>query len=119
MPVTTRMTTIQVVAEKNSLRASELSRIAGRREQISEPAHRLDDVDAELFSDAADEYLYRVGVAIEILIVQMLDQLAARNYAAGMVHEVGKQAIFVRRELDRISFDRHPASAGIEANLPT
>ena len=93
MPVTTRITTVQVVAEKNSRRASELRRIARWCEQIAKPAHGLYDIDAELFAHAADEHLDGVGVAIEILVVEMLDQLAARDHAAGMMHEVRQQAI--------------------------
>src|SRR5262249_37667832 len=107
MPVTTRLTPVQRGAEKNSRRASELRRIARRSEQIAKPAHGLDDIDAELFAHAADEDLDGVGVAIEILVVEMLDQFTARNHAAGMVHEVGQQAIFVRGELYRIAVDRH------------
>src|SRR6516162_1295242 len=105
MPVTTRITTVQVVAEKNSRRWSE---------QIAEPAHGLDDIDAELFADAADEHLDGIGVAIEVLVVEMLDQFAARDHAAGMMHEVGEQAIFVRGEFDRIAIDGHAAGAGVE-----
>src|SRR5712691_1386803 len=116
MPVTTRITTVQVVAEKNSRRASELSRIARRREQIAEPAHGLDDVDAELLADAADENFDGVGIAVEILIVEMLDQLAARYHAAAVMHEIGEQAVFVRRELDRVAVHGHAPGAGIEAH---
>src|SRR5215831_2161548 len=115
MPVTTRITTVQVVAEKNSRRASELRRIARWSEQIAKPAHGLDDIDAELFANAADEHLDGIGVAIEVLVVEMLDQFAARDHAAGMMHEVGEQAIFVRGELDRIAVDGHAAGTGVEA----
>src|SRR5262245_45694668 len=114
MPVTTRITTVQVVAEKKSLRASELRRIARRREQIAEPAHGLDDVDAELLADAADEHLDGVGVAVEILVVEMLHQLAARDHSASMVHEIGQQTIFVAGELHGIAVDAHAAGAGVE-----
>src|SRR5262252_10934408 len=116
MPVTTRITTVQVVAEKNSRRASELRRIARWGEQIAEPAHGLDDIDAELFADAADEHLDGIGVAIEVLVVEMLDQFAARDHTAGMMHEIGEQPILVRGELDRIAADRHAAGAGVEAH---
>src|SRR5215471_3413181 len=116
MPVTTRITTVQVVAEKKSRSASELRRIARGSEHIAEPAHGLDDVDAELLAHAADEDLDGVGVAVEILIVEMLDQLAARHHAACMMHQIGEQAIFVRGELDRIAVDRHTAGARIEAH---
>ena len=40
-------------------------------------------------------------VAVEILLVEMFDDLAARDDAPGVVHEIGQQAILVARELDR------------------
>src|SRR5579864_6140664 len=101
MPVATRMTTVHAVADRNRRRASELARIGGRREQVAEAAHGLDDLDPELLADAADKNLDGVGIAIEILIVEVLDQLGARHYPAGMVHQVGQQAVLVRGELDR------------------
>src|SRR6516225_5771788 len=93
MPVTTRITTVQVVAEKNNRRASELRRIARWSEQIAKPAHGLDDIDAELFADAADEHLDGIGVAIEVLVVEVLDQFAARDHAAGTGVEAHGAAI--------------------------
>src|SRR5262245_17813891 len=113
MPVSTRITTIQVVAEKNKRSASELARIgpypvtvalAGlarilRSEQIPEPAHGLDHIDAELFPDAPDEHLDGVGVAVEILVVEMLDQFGARHHPAAVMHQVGQKPIFVAGEL--------------------
>src|SRR5689334_17121273 len=98
----TRMITVQAVAERNSRTASELLRRrfapeaglervngkvkssamsarVGRSQQIAEPAYGLNDIDAELFTNAPDEHFDGVRVAVEILIVQMLDQLGARN----------------------------------------
>ena len=57
-----RTTTVKPVAQDRN--ASELARI-GRREQITETAHRLDHIDSELFADASDEHFDRVGVAVE------------------------------------------------------
>src|ERR1700730_13734664 len=109
MPVTSRITTVQVAAEKNRRSASELARI-GRAEQIAQAADGLNDVDAELLADAADEGLDGVGIAVEILVVEMRDQLGARDHAAGMVHQIGEQPVFVRGELDRIAVDGGPAA---------
>src|SRR5262249_23012266 len=118
IPVTTRIRTVQVVAEKNSLSASELRRIAWRRQQIAEPAHGLDHVDTELPADTADKDFDGVGIAIEILVVEVLDQLAAGAHAAGMVHEVRQQPVLVRGELHRIAVDADPAGAGVEPHRP-
>src|SRR5580700_11554002 len=107
MPVMMRMTTVQAVAHRNRRSASELARI-GRREQITETAHRLDYVDAELFADAADEHFDGVGIAVEILVVEMLDKLGAGDDAAGVMHQVGQQPVFMRSELHRIAVDSNP-----------
>src|SRR3954464_7379559 len=116
IPVTTRIITVQVVAEKKSRRASELRRIARRSEEIAKSPHGLDDVDAELLANAPDEDFDGVGIPIEVLVVEMLDQLAARHHAAGMVHEIREQTIFVRGELDRVAVDADAAGAGVEAH---
>src|SRR5262249_27005942 len=105
MPATTSITTGQVAAEKNRRSASELARI-GHCEQIAQAAHRLDHVDTELLANAADEDFDRVRVAVEILVVEMLDQLGARYHAAGVMHQIGQQAVLVRGELDRVAVDR-------------
>ena len=62
--------TVQPQAQRNKRSASELARI-GRCEQIAEAAHRLDQVGAEFLAQPADEDLDGVGIAIEILIVEM------------------------------------------------
>src|SRR4029077_32476 len=97
MPVTMRITTVQAVAHRNRRSASELARI-GRREQITETAHRLDHVNAELFADAADDYIDVVGIAVEILFEEMLDRLGAGDAPAGVMHQIGQQPVFVRGE---------------------
>src|SRR5690349_14833844 len=107
----TRMITVQAVAERNSRTASELLRRrfapeaglervkgklktnamsarVGRSQQIAEPADGLNDVDAELFTNASDEHFDGVRIAIEILIVQMLDQFGTRDHAAGVMHQI-------------------------------
>src|SRR3954462_11673626 len=113
MPVMTRITTVHAAAEKNRRSARELARI-GWCEEITESAHGLNHVDAELLANAADENLDRVGIAVEVLVVEMLDQFRARHHAAGMMHQKGEQPVFVRGELDRIAVDGDAAGAGIE-----
>ena len=48
----------------------------------------------------------------------MLDQFGAGDHAAGVVHQVGQQAVFVAGELDRIAVDRDAAGAGVEPDRP-
>src|SRR5207248_5457434 len=117
-PVANRISTGQAVAETNSRSASELVRIARRCQEISEPPDGLDDIDPDLLANAADEHLDSIGIAVEILIVEMLHQLGARHYAPGVVHQVRLQPVFVRREFDWIAFDRHPAGARVESYRP-
>src|SRR5258706_3721601 len=106
----TRMTTVQAAADKNNRSASELVRI-WHMQEIAEPAYGLNHVHAELFSNTADKYLDRIGVAIEVLVVEMFNQLSTRHHAAGMVHEIVQQLVFVRGQFDRIAIDADPARA--------
>src|SRR5436190_20565759 len=76
-----------------------------RRQEIAEPAHGLDDVDLELLANAPDEHLDGVGVAVEILVVEMLDELGARHHAADVMHQVFEQIVLVRGQLDRVAAD--------------
>src|ERR1700722_13809590 len=115
MPVTMRITTVQAVAHRNRRSASELARI-GRRQQITETAYGLDHIDAEFFADAPDEHFDGVGIAVEILVVEMLDKLGAGDDTAGVMHQVGQQPVFVRGEFYRIAVDGDAAGAGIEAD---
>ncbi len=108
------MTTVHALAVRNSRCASEFARSARGCQQIAEAADRLDDLDPELLAHAADEDLDRVGIAIEVLVVEMLHKLGARDHASGMVHQISEQTIFMRRELDRIAVDGHPSGARIE-----
>src|SRR5258705_4941098 len=114
MPVAMRITAIDAVAQANRRTASELPRISWRREKISKPANRLDDVDPELLADAADEDLDRIRIAIEILVVEVLDELGARDHPTGMMHQIGEQAILVRGQLHRVAVHADPAGTGVE-----
>src|SRR6185295_7468723 len=110
------MTTVTAVAETKRRSASELARIGscdGRREQVAEPAHGLDHVDAELLADAADEHLDGVAVAIKVLIVKVLDQFGARDNTPGVMHQVGEQTVFVARQLDRVAVDADASGARV------
>src|ERR1700761_5922434 len=117
----TRITSTQADAEKNSRTASELRRMprslcprGGWRQQISEASDGLDDVDIQFFADAADEHLDGVGVAVEVLVVEMLDELGTRHHTAGVMHQIGEQAIFVRGHLYGVAGDADLAGAGVE-----
>src|SRR5665213_2962134 len=99
-------------------KASELVfSIAWNDDAIAKPADCLDDVRRHLLAQPADENLDRVRVAIEVLIVEMLDQLSAGDDPIAVVHEVFEHAILVRSELHRIAVDGHLAGAAVETRL--
>ncbi len=81
---------------------------------VAEAAHRLDQIAAELAPDAPDKHLDRIGIAIEILIVEMLDQLGAGDDAALVVHEIGEEPILVRGQLHGRSIGDDTPGAGVE-----
>ena len=72
---------------------------------------------AKLFADARYEHFNRVGITVEILIINMLDQLGPRNNLALVVHQVGQQFIFLRGQLHGLPTQRDAARASIKANL--
>ena len=51
----------------------------------------LHDIDAELLAQAPDEHLDGVGVAVEILVVEMFDELGARHDPALVMHEIASR----------------------------
>src|SRR4029078_12751204 len=112
---TGRQTKVHAAAEANSLKARELSLIVRVREAVAEPADSLDEIDGELLAEAPDEHLDGIGVAVEILLVEMLDQLGARDDALTVQHEISEHAIFVRGELERSPVHRHPRGLSVEA----
>src|SRR5271154_5893410 len=80
-------------------------------DRVAEGACGLGDVHAELLAQPADEHLNRIRVAVEILLVQMLDDLAARDDPPGVMHEIRQETIFVAGELDRLAVDSDPPGA--------
>src|SRR5215813_11250139 len=98
-------TRTQAAAVTNSRSASELAFIAGLRETVAETADGLDHVGRDLLAQAADEHFDGVGVAVEVLLVEVLDELRARDHPLVVVQEVGKQPVLVRGELDGLSVE--------------
>src|SRR5689334_13344165 len=62
-------------------------------QRIAKPAHRLNKARVQLLAQAADEDLDRVGVAVEILVVEMLHQFGARYNLAAMMRKIGQQPV--------------------------
>src|SRR5437868_4217079 len=114
-----RIAALTPVAAMKSRRARELAGIRRRIEKIAETANGLDQIDAEFLSQAADENLDGVGIAVEVLIVEVLNKLGAGNDAAHMMHEIGEQPVFVRGETDGVAVDGDAPGAGIEMDRAT
>src|SRR5918995_5934747 len=59
---------------------------------IAHAANGFYHVDAHLLAKPPDKDLDCVGIAVEILIVKMLDQFGPGHDLAHVVHQIGKQA---------------------------
>src|SRR3954447_20988618 len=101
--VHTAAATISRAERELSLCGSPVRRCVRNFETIAKAAHRLDQIGIELLAQTPDEHLYCIRVAIEILIVKMLDQFGPGNHPAAVMRQIGEQAIFQRGELHRIS----------------
>src|SRR5690242_14274572 len=99
MPASGSTSSVQMADVAKRRNASDLSFIGSTAHAVAEAAYGLDHVGRNLLAQAADEHLDGVAVAIEVLLVEMLDQLRARYDAAAVMHEIGEQAVLVRREL--------------------
>src|SRR5580692_12643820 len=64
-------------------RRRRLGRLRSGLDDIAEAARGLDDVDAELLAQSSDEDLDRIGIAIEVLLVEMIDDLPTGNDTPG------------------------------------
>ena len=82
MAVAGRTIRVQAAAEAKSRKARELSLIARVRKAVAEPADSLDEILGKLLAQASDEHLDGIRVAVEILLVEMLDQLGTGDHAA-------------------------------------
>jgi NAD(P)H-hydrate repair Nnr-like enzyme with NAD(P)H-hydrate epimerase domain len=76
--------------------------------------HGLDGVGRQLAPQPADEDLDRVAVAIEVLRVQVLGELAARDHRPRAVHQVGEQAELMARQRHGLAVHAHAATARVE-----
>src|SRR5579871_1000048 len=95
-PATRSATALHNVAATIRRTASELGRIAGFDDAITEAAYGLDQVGRDFLTQPADENLDRIRVAVEVLIIEVLDQLGARDHAVAVMHEVFEHLVFVR-----------------------
>ncbi len=87
-----------------------------RHDPVSEAADRLDQVGRHLLAEPPDEHLDGVGIAIEVLVIEVFDQLGPRHHAVTVVHQVFEHLVLVRGQLDRVAVDRHAPGPAVEAH---
>src|SRR6188508_1514701 len=87
----------------------------GLLEAVAQAPDGGDDVGPQFLADARHEHLDRVRIAIEILIVDMLDQLGAADDLALVMEQIGQELVLLRGELHRLAVARDLAAARIEA----
>src|SRR3954463_7781953 len=91
-------------AIRRAERDSSLSRPAahlGIFQRIAKPAHRLNQACVQLLAQAANEHLDRIGITVEVLVIEMFHQFGARHHLAPVMGEIGEQPVFLAGELDR------------------
>src|SRR6476469_7738394 len=104
----------QAAAVAKSRNASELVVIALLRQPVAQAADGLDHVRRDLLAQPADEHLDGIGIAVEVLLVQMLDELGARHHALVVMHEIGEQPVLVGGELDRLATESDARRLSVE-----
>ena len=92
---------VQSTAPSRTRLRSDSGLVMVTRNAIAEAADRLDDRGAQLAPQPRDEHLDGVRVAVEILRVDVLGQLALRHDAVAVVHQVREHAELVARQLHR------------------
>src|SRR5687768_16917817 len=117
-PATKRAIALPPAAISATRSESELVRILSRPDPISHATHGLDQVDAELLSQAPYEHFDGVRIPIEVLVVEMLGELRPRHHFARVVHQVLEHLVFVRSELDRSAVDSDAARLEVEHDGP-
>ena len=56
---------------------------------ITEAAHRMNDIGWDFSAQAPNKNFDGIRIAIEILLIEMIDKLRARDHSRLMVHQVG------------------------------
>src|SRR5206468_11606910 len=90
-------------------------------QRISRAAHGADRVlfaaGVEQLAQAADMDVDGALVDIDVAAPDAVEQLLAREHAAGMLQEELQQAVFGRTEIDRPARARHAALVAVELDV--
>ena len=74
-----------------------------RAQRVADAAHRLDQrlvAGVDLLAQVADVGLEHAGVAVEVVLPDVVEDLLARQHAARIEHEVVEQAVLGGRQFD-------------------
>src|SRR3954468_3009213 len=89
-------------------------------QRVADAAHRMDQrgaVDVELLAEVAHVGLEHARVAAEVVLPDVLEQLSAREDAAGVEHEVAQEAVLGCRELDVVAGARDLVRVLVELDV--
>src|SRR5262249_55326295 len=81
---------------------------------VAETADGRDGAGAELLPQTRDEDLDGVGVAVAVVRIDVIQELALRDHTSAMVHEIGKDAELVRGQMHGRTTQGRSRAARIE-----
>src|SRR5579871_6017161 len=111
--------TVQIVAARMRRAERELSRrpMLGARifQAIAKATHRLNQVGVQFAAEPTHEHFDCIRVAVEVLIVKMLDEFGSRDDLALVMGQIREQTVLERGELYGISSEGHTARFRVDA----
>ncbi|MDG5975977.1 peptidase [Hydrogenophaga taeniospiralis CCUG 15921] len=91
-----------------------MGRGGGRDQPVAQPPHGLDAGLGQLLAQPAHEHLDGVGVAVEVLGVDVFGQFGARDHRARAVHQVVQHFVFVAGQGHGLAIERDAAAARVQ-----
>src|SRR5690606_12228221 len=91
--------------------------LGGSAHAVSQAAHSLDGALRKLLAQTRDEDVDGVGVAVEVLPIDVVDEFVARYDFAGTLHEYCQHPIFMAGEAQRGAIHSDPGLARIKHDV--
>src|SRR3954451_24487296 len=91
---------------RSRARSETITSRARAAQGVTDAAHGVDErraVDVELLAQVADVGLEHAGVAAEVVLPHVLEDLRAGQHAARVQHQVAQQPVLGGREVDRLA----------------
>src|SRR3954451_351543 len=105
---------------RSRARSETITSRARAAQGVTDAAHGVDErraVDVELLAQVADVGLEHAGVAAEVVLPHVLEQLGAGEDAARIEQEVAQQAVLGGGEVDRCAVARHLVRVLVEFDV--